>query len=275
MKTTVIGCGSWGSRVARRLVELGERVVLVDADDARVRVLAGELGCGWSSDPYGYLGVTGTQSSSVEGGRVVIATPPGVRVQMVRAVLAGYGVRPVSVRVEKPLASSLDEAREVVALCENAGVELVTGFTLLHHPLYEAVFEYLRDASVLSVSAIRIGRKRPAHVVSPLADLGIHAASVAAHLGSDPSSVLITAAYVDGCDVRRTELSTSLGRVVVDEVAGTVETPEGALQPREDGRDALTLDLEAWIHGAHRGGPETALAAQMMIEQHPVVAVAA
>jgi len=275
VKTTVIGCGSWGSRVARRLVELGERVTLVDADDTRVRVLAGELGCAWSSDPYGFLGVTGTQASSVEGGRVVIATPPGVRVRMVRAVLGGYGVMPVSIRVEKPLASTLEEAREIVALCDEAGVELVTGFTLLHHPLYEAVFEYLQGASVLGVSAIRIGKRRPAHVVSPLADLGIHAASIAAHLGADPASVLITAAYVDGCDVRRTELATSRGSVVVDEVAGTAETPEGALRPREDARDALTLDLEAWIQGVHRGGPATALAAQEIIEAHHVVAVAA
>lgn len=275
MKTTVIGCGSWGSRVARRLVELGERVVLVDADDAAVRALAGELGCEWSSDPYGYLGVTGTQGSSVDGGRVVIATPPGVRARMVRAVLGGYGVHPVSIRVEKPLASTLEEAREIVALCDEAGVELVTGFTLLHHPLYEAVFDYLDGADVLGVSAIRIGKRRPAHVVSPLADLGIHAASIAAHLAADPASVLITTAYVDGCDVRRTELSTSRGRVVVDEVAGTAETPEGALQPRVDERDALTLDLAAWIGGVHRGCTTTAIAAQTIIEAHHVVAVAA
>lgn len=266
MKVTVLGCGGWGSRVARKLRGLypEARMVLVDERQDEVRELAYELRCEWSSDPYGYLGVSGTQASTVDGGLVVIATPPSERLRLVRAVLDGYGVKPKQIRVEKPLAETESEAAEIVELCAAAGVELTVGFTLLHHALYGAAFAYMNavKASPIHVDAVRIGR--PArHDVSALVDAGVHAAAIAAYLGVPAG---ISAAYDDDAVIRTTRIYTSAGKIVIDEVEGSVDTPHGRMS-LEPG-DALARELEAWVGGTHRGTPEVALTAQRIIDAH-------
>jgi predicted dehydrogenase len=272
MKVTLIGCGGWGSRVARKLADrTGVRLVLVDCDTERVRELAAELDCECSSDPYGYLGVTGTQDGSREGGLVVIATPPSERVGLVRAVLNGYGVAPKAIRIEKPLAETEADAAEIVALCADAGVALSVGFTLLHHPLYGAAFAYMRavGADPIHVDAVRIGR--PArHDANAFIDAGIHAAAVAAHLGVPAG---ISAAYDDAAVVRCTRIFTSAGKITVDEVAGSVVTPHGAILASD--KDALDAELDAWIMGTHRGTPEVALQAQRIIDAHTEIGLVA
>jgi predicted dehydrogenase len=272
MKVTLFGCGGWGSRVAAKLSARPDvRLALVDADEGRVRSLADRLGCAWSIDPYGYLGVTGTADGSLTGGMVVIATPPSERVRLVRAVLEGYGEKPVAIRVEKPLAETAEQAAQIVQMCEDADVALTVGFTLLHHPLYAAAFAYMNaiDSTPIHVDAVRIGR--PArHTANAFVDAGIHAASVAAYLGVPAG---IAAAYDDDTIVRSTRIYTDAGKIVVDEVAGTVTTPHGLIGV--GGGDALDRDLDAWMRGTHRGTPEVALDAQRIIDTHVECGVAA
>lgn len=269
MKITLIGCGGWGERLARALARMGlaDRLVLVDEIRERVAPLAGELDCAWTSDPYGYLGVTGTQSNSVEGGAVIVATPPEERLQIIRAVLDGYGKPPMLLRVEKPLAMNVDDAERIVGWCENLSVELTTGFTLLHHPLYDAAFKWLDEqgASVTHLTAARIGA-RPRHRCDALIDAGIHAASIAAHAECDAT---ITARFGIGAFARSrwTILETlAHGSVIVDELDGFVETIDGRLTV--PAYDALEADLAAWVGGTHRGKPQVALAAQRIIDRH-------
>jgi predicted dehydrogenase len=215
--------------------------------------------------------VTGTTNGRDDRGRVVIATPPAERLRLVRAVLGGYGGSPESIRIEKPLAETEADAAEIVEMCADAGVSLTVGFTLLHHPLYEAAFAYLRTvgATPIHVDAVRIGR--PArHEASALVDTGIHAAAIAAHIDVPAS---IAAAYDDTASLRCTRIYTSVGNILVDEVAGTVMTPHGSIEV-SDG-DALCAELDAWIDGTHRGTPAVALAAQRIIDAHTECVVAA
>lgn len=264
MRVTLFGCGSWGSRIARRLADLPDvsHLAVVDEDLERAQALGNELDCAWSGDPFGYLGVTGTQEGSCAGGAVVIATPPSTRLALVRAALTGYGIAPRLVRVEKPLAESYDDATAIVEACDTAGASLSVGFTLLHHPLYEAAFAYAEQlGGVLEVRGMRFGRT-PAHDVNALDDLGIHTASIAAHL--DVPCTRLVAAHMDSSDARRTVLVTPGGDVVVDELDLVVRTPDGDIRIAGD-HDALGRDLAAWLGGTHRGTPDVALRAQRIL----------
>lgn len=265
MRVTLFGCGSWGARIARRLVdEIGGdlRLTVVDDDMERAIALARELDCDWSCDPYGYLAVTGTQASSVERGKVIIATPPTERATLVHAAIHGYGLAPDQIRIEKPLAETIEDAEAIVRMCEQHGVQLTVGFTLLHHPLYEVAFRYATIyGGALSVSGTRWGR-HPRHIVDPLLDVGIHAASIAAHL--DTRLADLTVGFVEHADARRTTIHTRAGDVVVDELELCVRTPDGDVSV-DAAHDALGCDLRAWLAGEHRGTPTVALAAQREI----------
>lgn len=268
MKTTIIGCGSWGARVASKVMSLGHRVALVDSSMA-VRDTARRLEefdpIPWSADPIGYLGVTGTASSSREPGALIIATPPGTRVELIRAALCGYGAPPAMIRVEKPLGLSVAEAEEITALCADAGVPLTVGFTLLHHPLYGAAFAYLRAsrAKIGVVEGVRIGRA-PRHDIHALLDQGIHTAAIAAHIDAPAH---ITAGINPDAEMRTTRFHTPHGQVVVDEIQQIVDTPHGIMSVRPGG-DALRRELEAWYAGKHLGTPDLALRAQRTIDDH-------
>lgn len=269
VKITLFGCGRWGSRVARKLAKIpGVRLVVVDEDQERARRLGESLGCAYSGDPFGYLGVTGTQASSVDAGLVVIATPPVVRERLVDAVLGGYGLAPRAIRVEKPLALDTKIATRIAAKCDEHGVALSVGFTLLHDPLYGAAFAYLRAGKrrVLRVEAVRIGAA-PEHPVDPMIDAGIHAASVAAYLDA-PASII--AEYDANARIRKTYLHLADGVVVVDELDRRVDTPHGTMIVAPGG-DALEDELEAWIGGTHRGTPRVAVQAQRIIETTKLV----
>lgn len=272
MKVTLFGCGGWGSRVAAKLAQREDvRLVVVDADLHRARELATRLACDWSGDPYGYLGVTGTSDGTLAGGMVVIATPPSERLPLVRAILSGYGAKPVAIRVEKPLAQTAIEADEIVAACDAAGVALSVGFTLLHHPLYAAAFAYMRatQATPIHVDAVRIGA--PArHAENAFIDAGIHAAAVAAYLRVPAG---IAAAYDTDVMQRATRIYTSGGRILVDEIAGVVTTAHGEIGVRDG--DALEREIDAWFAGEHRGTPDVAVEAQRIIDTHVECGVAA
>lgn len=266
-KVTLIGCGGWGSRIARKLAARGDvELVLVDDDRTRVEELAGELGAGWSCDPFGYLMVSGTQRSSVEQGSVIVATPPSTRREVVNAVLHGYGLAPKRLRIEKPLAIAPHDARQIVKACNAAGVQLSVGFTLLHDALYEQAFRWMRESCIdaTRVYGSRIGR-RSRHRADALVDLGSHTASIAAYLGA---SCCISARYSDDeCErVTRIELDTG-DEIVVEEIAGTLVLPDSEVcRPRK--HDALEAELNAWLVDEHRAGASLGLRATHHVWDH-------
>lgn len=249
---TVFGCGGWGERVIRKLHARGDtRVVIVDPNLRRVQALGDELGVSWSADPYGYLMVTGTSRSTVEGGSVIVATPPDTRVELVTAILNGYGKAPVRLRVEKPLAISNSDAAAIVDACNATGTTLSVGFTLLHSPAYAAAFRYIweNELEIERVIAVRIGASAR-HKTSAIVDLGSHAASLAAYVDAP---LTLTAAYSSIASSRRTEfVATNGDAVYVDELAGTVQARNaGNLEVATF--DALTADLDAFLTDTHRG----------------------
>lgn len=261
-KVTVIGCGGWGSRIARKLAARGDvRLVLVD-DDPRVRALANELGASWSTDPVGYLGVTGTAAGSNTPGAVVIATPPTNRRSIVDLVLDGYGVAPSLLRIEKPLAIDPADANYIVQRCADVGTQLTVGFTLLHHQQYHNVFEYVaqRGTPIVEVLGVRMGAYAR-HQISATVDLGAHVAGIAAYC--DVPCRMLTM-YADDITIRRTILRLSDdAEIIVDETNGATITPDGLMI--DNGFDALDADLSAWLDGTHRGTPAVAVRATNLV----------
>lgn len=264
-KVTLFGCGGWGERIARKLAKRDDvDLVLVDENQQRVTQLANELDCAYSCDPYGYLMVSGTARSTIEGGDVIIATPPGTRLELVRAILNGYGRPPQRLRIEKPLAIEYDDAVQIVGMCEDAGTRLTVGFTLLHHWQYVGAFDYI-DAQhriVKRVTGLRIGNTAR-HKASPIVDLGSHVAGVAAYLGAPVS---IEAHYITGVVSRTTRLHLDNDDcITIDEINGTTQLPDGAVYDFAY-VEPLDADLEAWLADAHRGDQHVALEAVRIID---------
>jgi predicted dehydrogenase len=119
MRVGVVGCGYWGSKHVRVLQSLREvdRVVVVDPrDQVREELLAS------------FAGMTGARTLDealdlVDA--VVIATPPATHARLGhQAISAGKHVL-----IEKPLATSASEARDLIAGAEAAGVTLMVGHT--------------------------------------------------------------------------------------------------------------------------------------------------
>lgn len=267
-KVTLIGCGGWGATVARKLAARSDvELVLLDDDRAKVQALAAELGCKYSSDPAGYLMVTGTQRDSVTGGSVIIATPPSVRVAVVRMVLDGYGIAPRRLRVEKPLAVEPQDARTITAWCRAAGTRLSVGFTLLHHPLYEAAFAWMQAerASATRVIGTRYGA-HARHRAAAVVDLGSHVAGVAAYLGA---SAEIVAEYDEDAAARVTQIQLDTGDTIyIDELAGTVSLPIGAGPATVGEHDALAVELAAFLADTHRGDARVGVGAAHIVWDH-------
>lgn len=267
-KVTIFGCGGWGERIARKLAQRADvRLVLVDDDRRKVEPLAAELGADWTSDPFGYLTVTGTATSSVEGGSVIVATPPDTRVELVRAIVNGYGVPPKRLRIEKPLAIEEHDGLAIAALCAEHDVDLSVGFTLLHHYLYEHAFAYIKahGVGVVRVCGTRIGR-RARHRVAAVVDLGSHTASIAAYLGASCS---LHAEFSETAQARRTQIQLDTGEsIYIDELDGTVALPTSWMVDSPHQQDALEADLDAWLSDRHRGDRRVALGALFVVQDH-------
>ena len=131
MKVAVLGCGYWGSKHVRVLNSIPdvEHVVAVDFREERLTELRRE---------FPAIGVSRRLEDALEEvDAVIVATPPDTHARCaMTAMHAGK-----SVLVEKPLATSTLDARQLVDTAENLGVVLGVGHTFE----YNAAVWKLRD----------------------------------------------------------------------------------------------------------------------------------
>ena len=173
MKVAVVGLGYWGPNIVRNLNSLDActQVVACDLDIARVKAVLRQ-----------YPSVAGTTDiGEVLGDRdvaaVVVATPVCTHAELTEAALrAGKGVL-----VEKPLATSAEEARRLVGLADELGVLVMAAHTFLYSPPVLTVRDVLaRD---------EIGR--PLYLQSSRVNLGIHQSDVSVLWDLAPHDVSI------------------------------------------------------------------------------------
>ena len=128
----VVGVGRWGRRHAATLRELGCLAGLVDTDSAALDRAAAE-----SPDASYDQSIQKALTRDYEG--FVVATPAQTHFGIARDIL-NHG-KPVL--VEKPLALNAAEARGLVDLAEENGVNLMVGHVLLFHPAIRRIRELI------------------------------------------------------------------------------------------------------------------------------------
>ncbi len=144
----VAGCGYWGKNLVRNFAELGALHTICDIDSARLASLQSLYPEVKTETDFSRL----LKNETIQG--VVIATLPVMHYQMAKqALLAGKDVL-----VEKPLALSVVEGRELVALADSKGKILMVGHILEYHPAVQKLKELVSQGELGRIQYIYSNR---------------------------------------------------------------------------------------------------------------------
>jgi hypothetical protein len=165
LRVGVVGVGVMGSNHARVFAGLpGVRLVGVSDPDQQQRELVTRvLGCP-AVDCLDALLELGVDAVS-------IAAPTHLHRDIALVCIA----RGIHVMVEKPIASSTEEGREIVAAAHRAGVTLMVGHVERFNPAVQAIKEAIRNEDILSIAITRVGPFPPRMSnVGVVIDLAVH-----------------------------------------------------------------------------------------------------
>lgn len=165
LRVGVIGVGVMGSNHARVLAGLPgvELVGVADPDRKQADFVARTLGCAAVADVDELLAL------GVEA--VTIAAPTHLHRDIALACLA----RGVHVMVEKPIASTVEEGRDIIAAARRARLTLMVGHVERFNPAVEAIKEAIRGEDILSIAITRVGPFPPRMSnVGVVIDLAVH-----------------------------------------------------------------------------------------------------
>jgi len=138
-------------------------VGVADPDDKQADFVRRTLGCPTVPDIRDLLEL-GVDAVS-------IAAPTHLHRSIALAAIS----RGVHVLVEKPIASSVEEGREIIAAARRAGVTLMVGHVERFNPAVQAIKEALRDEDILSIAITRVGPFPPRmSSVGVVIDLAVH-----------------------------------------------------------------------------------------------------
>ena len=177
-KVAVVGVGHLGSRHARVYAESpgAELVGVADVDSGRARAVA---------ESHGVRAVADFTELIPEIDAASVAVPT-VSHREVTARLLEAGIH---VLVEKPIASSLSEGREMVDLARRKARVLAVGHTERHNPAVEALLSGSRNPRFIEVH--RLGSFSPRSLdIDVVLDLMIHDLDVVAALVREEISSL-------------------------------------------------------------------------------------
>jgi UDP-N-acetylglucosamine 3-dehydrogenase len=165
LRLGVIGVGVMGSNHARVLSDMAgvELVGVADPDRKQRDFVAGTLGCGAFADADALL------RSGVDA--AIIAAPTHLHHDIaLQCIKAG-----VHVLVEKPIASTIEESRAIVAAARRAGVTLMVGHVERFNPAVQSIKRAIKDQDILSIAITRVGPFPPRMSnVGVVIDLGVH-----------------------------------------------------------------------------------------------------
>jgi hypothetical protein len=165
LRIGVIGVGTMGANHARVLAELpGVKLVgVVDPDRKTREHVARNLKCTAFAD----------LDSLIERGvdAVTIAAPTHLH----RDIAVDCAGRGIHILVEKPIASTIEEGREIVAAARRAGVTLMAGHVERFNPAVEAIKRAIKGQNILSIAITRVGPFPPRMSnVGVVIDLAVH-----------------------------------------------------------------------------------------------------
>lgn len=179
MKVLVVGVGHLGKQHARvyRGLDGAELVGVIDRDPEKGREVAGNLGV-----PY-YPEVTPELLAGVHAASVVTPTPTHFEVAS-RLIAAG-----VSVLVEKPMTSTLEQAEELVGIAARHDVTLQVGHIERFNPVVLAALPHIRDPIFIECDRIHPFSFRSVET-SVVLDLMIHDIDIVLNLVNAPVAQL-------------------------------------------------------------------------------------
>src|SRR5437764_1018427 len=165
LRIGVVGVGIMGSNHARVLAELPgvELVGIADPDHKQASFVAQVLGCSRSGDVDSLLDL------GIDA--VTIAAPTHLHREIALTAIA----RGVHVLVEKPIASTPEEGRDIIAAARRAGVTLMIGHVERFNPAVQAIKDAIRGEDILSIAITRVGPFPPRMSnVGVVIDLAVH-----------------------------------------------------------------------------------------------------
>jgi UDP-N-acetylglucosamine 3-dehydrogenase len=165
LRIGVVGVGVMGSNHARVLAELpGVKLVgIADPDAKRREFVSRTLGCAAFNDAEELM------RHGVDA--VTIAAPTHLH----RDIATACAARGVHIMVEKPIASSVEESRAVVAAARRAGVTLMVGHVERFNPAVESIKKAIKNQDILSIAITRVGPFPPRMSnVGVVIDLAVH-----------------------------------------------------------------------------------------------------
>jgi len=165
LRVGVIGAGVMGSNHARVLAGL-PNVSLIGVVDPSLahRTRVTELADCRSFETIEQLFAEGVDA-------VTVAAPTHLHHEVALACIANN----VHLLVEKPIASSVEEGREIVAAAHRAGVTLMVGHVERFNPAVAAVKQAIAGEDILSIAITRVGPFPPRMSnVGVVIDLAVH-----------------------------------------------------------------------------------------------------
>src|SRR6201747_2062533 len=165
LRVGVIGAGVMGSNHARVLTGLPDVTLVGVVDPLPVhRTRATELtGC------RTFATLDELIAEGVDA--VTIAAPTHLHHEIALACIA----RNIHVLVEKPIASSVEEGRDIVDAARRAGVTLMVGHVERFNPAVAAIKAAISGEDILSIAITRVGPFPPRMSnVGVVIDLGVH-----------------------------------------------------------------------------------------------------
>src|SRR2546429_1071898 len=166
LRMGVVGVGVMGSNHARVIAELPgvEFVGVADPDRPQANFVAETLGCA----------AVGDLDALIELGidAATIAAPTHLHHDLALACIR----RGIHVMVEKPIASSAEEGRSIIAAARRANVILMVGHVERFNPAVAAIKEAIHGEDILSIPITRVGPFPPRMSnVRGVIDLAVHA----------------------------------------------------------------------------------------------------
>ncbi|HEY7458910.1 MAG TPA: Gfo/Idh/MocA family oxidoreductase [Xanthobacteraceae bacterium] len=165
VRVGIIGVGIMGYNHARVLAELPhvELVGLGDPDRDQALRVASAIGCQAVADHNTLIGL-GIDAA-------IISAPTHLH----HAIALDCISAGLHVLVEKPIASSVEEGRQIVAAARRAGVTLMVGHVERFNPSVQAIKQALAGEEILSIAITRVGPFPPRMSnVGVVIDLAVH-----------------------------------------------------------------------------------------------------
>jgi UDP-N-acetylglucosamine 3-dehydrogenase len=165
LRVGVVGVGVMGGNHARVLSDMAgvELVGVADPDRKQREVVAGTLGCGAVADAEALL------RAGIDA--AIIAAPTHLHHDIAKQCID----QGVHVLVEKPIASTIEESRAIVAAARRAGVTLMVGHVERFNPAVQSIKRAIKDQDILSIAITRVGPFPPRMSnVGVVIDLGVH-----------------------------------------------------------------------------------------------------